>query len=316
MPNSIHVMTGATSGLGLLVAKRLARRSGGLVIAGARNPEAAAALKAAVPPSQLLLLPLDISSLTSVRRFCDEVRERLDGGKIASILCIAGLQILRPAKRTEDGVDETFATNFLGHFALVRGLMDALEPGATVVTTGSGTENPENPIASRFGFLGADFPDADSVALGRSTRTGRPEALLALDRYATSKLCTILYALDMAERVSAETARFICFDPGLMPGTRLARDRSGVQQFAWRYVMPFFQYIIPGVSSPRRSARALVDGIVLAGKPPRSGSYVEFTGKDAPCSSLAKRQDLAADLHDTSERIVMDSGIFEARATA
>lgn len=173
--------------------------------------------------------------------------------------------------------------------------MDALESGATVVTTGSSTENPENPIASRFGLLGADFPDADSVALGRSTRSGRSEALLVLDRYATLKLCTILYALDMAERVSAEAARFICFAPGLMPGTRLARDRSAVQQFAWRQVMPIFRYIIPGVSSPRR---------------------VEFTGRDAACSSLAKRQDLAAELHDTSERIVMDSGIFEARATA
>jgi NAD(P)-dependent dehydrogenase (short-subunit alcohol dehydrogenase family) len=301
MSKPIHVMTGATSGLGLQIAKRLARRRGGMVIAGARNPDAAAALKAVVPPSQLLALPLDTSSLASVRRFCNSVRERIDGYKIASILCIAGLQILRPAKLTEDGVDETFATNHLGHFALVRDLMEDLAPGATVVTTGSGTENPDNPIASRFGFLGADFPDAESVALGRSTRGGRSETLLALDRYATSKLCAILYALDMAERIPPERARFICFDPGLMPGTRLARDRSAVQRFAWRYVMPLFQYVVPGVSSPKRSARALVDGILLTAKPVRSGAYLEFTGKDAPYGPLARRRDLAADLHDTSE---------------
>jgi NAD(P)-dependent dehydrogenase (short-subunit alcohol dehydrogenase family) len=200
-------------------------------------------------------------------------------------------------------VDESFATNHLGHFALVEALMGHLVDGAVVVTTGSGTHNPDDKLAKMFGFRGADFPDATSVALGKTSRLG-DDKLLGMDRYATGKLCDILYAYDMASRVPAASVRFFCFDPGLMPGTGLARDRSAGERFGWRFIMPLFGLFTSGISSPAKSGRAMLDKLILSPTAYPSGSYVEFTGRLAPHSALARRSDLGQDLHDVSKRIV------------
>ena len=74
-----------------------------------------------------------------------------------------------------------------------------------------------------------------------------------MDRYATSKLCNVLFTHAMAARVPAAAARFIAFDPGLMPGTGLARDRSAPERFGWSYVMPLLGRLVPGVSTCRNS---------------------------------------------------------------
>jgi NAD(P)-dependent dehydrogenase (short-subunit alcohol dehydrogenase family) len=194
--------------MGRHIAKRLARRTGALLIAGARHPDKATALKAAVPTNQLLVLPLDVARLAATAAFAAAVKQRLGAEeRLAGIICNAGLQFLGASRLTEDGVDESFAANHLGHFALVEALMDRLADGAVVVTIRSGTHNPDNKLAKMFGVRGADFPDATSVALGK-TRPGN-DKLLGMDRYATGKLCDILYAYDMASRVPSTRVRFL-----------------------------------------------------------------------------------------------------------
>jgi protochlorophyllide reductase len=304
MAKPIYALTGTTSGMGLHIAKRLARRSNALLIAGALNPDTATALKVAVPADQLLVLPLDVSQLSSTAAFAAAVKQKLGSReRLAGIICNAGVQLLGPSRLTEDGVDESFATNHLGHFALVEALMDYLSDGAVVVTTGSGTHNPGDKLAKMFGFRGADFPDAASVALGKTSRPGDGK-LLGMDRYATGKLCDILYAYDMASRVPDTRVRFFSFDPGLMPGTGLADDRSAAERFGWRFVLPLLGLFMSGVSSPAKSAKAMVDKLILSPTTYPSGSYVEFTGRLAPHSALARRHDLGGDLYDVSKRIV------------
>ena len=279
MARPVYVLTGATSGIGLHVTEYLARRTAALLIAGARNPDRATALKAAVPIDQLLVLPLDVARLASTAAFAGAVKQRLAGQvKLSGIVCNAGLQILGPSHLTEDGVDESFATNHLGHFALVEAFLDDLADGAVVVTIGSGSHNPDDKLAKMFGFRGADFPDAASVALGKTSRPGDAK-LLRMDRYATGKLCNILYAYHMASRVPGTKVGFFSFDPGVMPGTGLARDRSVGERFAWRYVMPLFGVFMAGVSSSRKSAKAMVDELILSPAAYPSGSYVDFTGR-------------------------------------
>jgi NAD(P)-dependent dehydrogenase (short-subunit alcohol dehydrogenase family) len=291
--SSVHVMTGATSGLGLEAARRLARKSNDLIIAGARRPEIAVALKQAVPEGRLVVLPLDTSLQSSVRNFVQAVNEHVGSQKISSVLCIAGLQILGPQQMTEDGIDATFATNVLGHILLVDGLRDQLEDGAIVVTVGSGTHDPANRIASRAGFLGADYTGAHGAAKAQSTRPARDQIKLALDRYATSKLCAIYHAAAAATEEGFSHVRFCCFDPGLMPGTALARDRGAAANLAWKYVMPVLRHFIEGVSSPTQSANMLIDGIVMGGERHLSGVHVEFSGKPAPTSKEAGDLDAA-----------------------
>jgi NAD(P)-dependent dehydrogenase (short-subunit alcohol dehydrogenase family) len=293
------LLTGATSGLGLEAARTLLRDRRRRVVAGARDPGGAAALRALAPAERLEILPLDLASLDSVRRFVAEVRARLGDRRLAAIACNAGLQVTGPLRRSAEGHELTFAVNHLGHFLLVHGLLDRLAPGAAVVSTASGTHDPEDCMARRFGFRGGIFPDAAAVARGELAPAASSRQA-GMDRYATSKLCNILFTYAMAERVPAEAARFVAFDPGLMPGTGLARERSLPERIGWRYLMPLMRGAVPGVSSARRSGQALARVLTELAVAPGTGLHLDYTLRQVPSSALSHRREVQQDLHATS----------------
>lgn len=290
--SAVHIITGATSGLGLVAAKRLAEKTDGLIIAGVRNPANANALKNAIPGGRLELIRLDTASPDLVKSFANTVKDRLGKRKITSLSCVAGLQILGPQKLTAEGIDATFATNVAGHLLLVDELRGHLAPDAVVVTIGSGTHDPSNKLAARAGFAGADFTSASAAVRGEGKRPDRDERGRALDRYATSKLCAIYHAAAAAAEPGFDNIRIYCLDPGLMPGTGLARQQTAFVRFIWKRVMPTLVRSVEGVSSPERSAHFLVDNLLLGQRSYPSGAYIEFTGKTAPSSEQA--QDLNA----------------------
>lgn len=313
--SEIHLITGATSGLGLEAARALAQQDGRHhVLAGARRPATAAVLRAAVPPERLTVLELDLGSLASVRSFATEARRLLGraGGRLSGIACNAGIQPTGPLRRSADGHELTFATNHLGHALLVHELLDLLAPGAAVVSTASGTHDPADGLARRFGFRGGVFPDAAAVARGEPDPSVS-EKQQGMDRYATSKLCNVLFTYAMAARVPASAARFVAFDPGLMPGTGLARDRSAPERFGWSYVMPLVGRAVPGVSSPARSGAALARLLSEPELAPGTGLHFDFRLRQTPTSELSRRKEVQDDLHRTSLALC---GIAEARPAA
>lgn len=300
------VMTGATSGLGLETIRHLVAAGDCAFIIGARSPDQADALKAAVPQGVLNLLPLDLESLASVRGFVATVKDVLGDRKIDALGLNAGLQFTGDPGLTDDGVDRSFATNHLGHFLLYHLLQDDLAPGAIVASTCSGTHHPDETLAKLFGFRGAHFPSADRVSRGDLTDDAPSDAQVGMDLYATSKLCNIYFVRDMANRVSPDRACFIGLDPGLMAGTGLARDRGGVEQWAWRNVLPLLRYPLSpfGVrmSTPVKSGKMLA-AILHGDARFDSGSYVDFRGKPAEISKLAQNDQNAADLFDHCEQL-------------
>ena len=285
---SFHILTGATSGMGLHIASALARKPGAVVVAGVRSPQRASALRDCVPQDQLVLHPLDLDSLQSVSVFSETVLDQLpDDAQIESIICNAGLQLIGPMEMATATIERTFLVNFLSHFLLVELLLPRLRAGGAVVTVGSGTHNRDDRIAKLFGFRGATFPDVPKVAAGTLGTSGN-DMQLGMDRYATSKLCAIYQALAMAEAVPSQQAVFYAFDPGLMPGTDLARARSMMERFGWHYVLPALRPFVRGISSGAASGRALVQHCI-EGRQHRSGSYIEFTGDPAPRSEDVSR---------------------------
>ncbi len=299
---SVYVMTGATSGMGLSAARQLLQDPGVMMIVGARNPGTATELKQAATADRLHVLDLDLASLESVSHFAERAVTLLDGAVIDGIGCNAGLQIISGKRMTADGVDETFAVNHLGHFLMVLLLLPYLRQGGRILSTASGTHRPDDKLAKRFGFRGAVFANADAVSKGDMGDT-RGMVEQGLDRYATSKLCNILFTRHMAMTNAKEQAVFVAFDPGLMPGTGLARERPAPMRFASTYVMPAMRAFLPGISSYPKSAKAFAD--ILAGRTPsRSGDYLEYTGSAARLSDLAKDTGAARDLYDVSRELV------------
>jgi NAD(P)-dependent dehydrogenase (short-subunit alcohol dehydrogenase family) len=296
------LITGATSGLGLNTVKHLAKQPTLNLIVGARNPAQAHSLRSAMPKERLLILPLDLASLNSVRQFASAAIEHLGDRPLSAIALNAGIQITTGLERTEAGYERTFVSNYLGHFLLVGLLLPVLSANAAVISTASGTHDPNDSLSSQFGFRGGFFPSAEAVAQGTldPSVSARQQGL---DHYATSKLCTILFTYGMARRVSPSKARFLAFDPGLMPGTGLARDRSALERFAWTYILPMLRWVMPGVSTPKLSARSLCRLLTDPTIAPITGQHFDYQLQPTPTSADSHRQDWQEVLYAMSVEI-------------
>lgn len=236
---------------------------------------------------------VDLRSLKDVKRAGDELAAL---GPFDGIVCNAGLNTTREVELTVDGIETTFAVNVLSHVALVERLAT---PTTRVAMIGSGTLDPDNKGARRFGFRGGLYTTATAIARGEVSEGS--VAQRANDRYATSKLCDLLYAGALARRgIPAFT-----FDPGAMPGTGLARNFSLLERIAWNSILRLAAYVMPGTSNARRSAKMLAR--FLTAPEIKPGAYYEYTGRELPLPAVATRIDQADDLVDTCRGLIAGS---------
>jgi NAD(P)-dependent dehydrogenase (short-subunit alcohol dehydrogenase family) len=284
------IITGATSGLGLECARALLRsdESWHLVLPArdmARGDAVAAELG-----ERCTVLPMDLASLASVHAFTDAVAAAALP-PLHAIVCNAGLQVVSGTACTEDGVEMTFGVNHLGHFALVQGLLDALTHPARIVVVSSGTHDP----AKLTGMPDPRYISAQELAYpDGSADDGRR-------RYTTSKLCNVLYTYELDRRLGAGVT-VNAFDPGLMPGSGLARDYSPLGRLAWRYLFPALR-VLPNVNSTRASGRHLAALVNDARFDGVSGQYFERT-RPIKSSVESYDRDKARDLWETSEALL------------
>jgi protochlorophyllide reductase len=185
---------------------------------------------------------------------------------------------------------------------MIERLLPHLAPGAPVVWTASGTHDPDDRGARRFGFRGGLFPSIERVVRGELDPAASPKQQ-GLDRYATSKLCAILYVYALARRVGLNGVRFIAFDPGLMPGTGLARDRGALEQWAWSNLMPLMARLMPGASTVRRSATACAKLLTGRAFEHGTGLHVDFMLAEVPSSRDSHRRDWQDELDQLARRV-------------
>jgi protochlorophyllide reductase len=287
---AIHLVTGATSGIGLELVRLLLAEPASHVIVGARRPAEAIALRGLAGGERLEILPLDLASLASTVAFADAVVTRLASGRLASLAANAGVQIPAGRRLTIDGYEETLQANWLGHAVLAERLLPALAPGAPVVFTASGTHDPASGTARLFGFRGGLYRGIERVARGELDANAS-EKQQGMDRYATSKLVAILHVYARARSTAPGGPRWFAYDPGLMPGTGLARDRSALERWAWSTILPVVARAIPGSSTPRRSAATYAR--LLTGRlfPQESGVHLDFSGRRTASSTDSGRRE-------------------------
>lgn len=239
------LLTGATRGLGLAIARALDQEPDVQLVLAVRDVAGGEAL------AQTLTRPtrvvgLDLASMGAVMDFVAAWDEPLH-----ALVNNAGLQIVGPTQYTPEGLEMTFAVNHLAPTWLALGLLPWLR-GGRVIGVGSGTHNPENRRATLFGFRGGRFTSVAALARGDAEATDDRQR--GLDRYATSKLAVMTAAMALDERVP--DTRFVTFDPGLMPGTGLARTGTRVERFVWSTVLRGLVPLLPDASTPPRSAEA------------------------------------------------------------
>jgi NAD(P)-dependent dehydrogenase (short-subunit alcohol dehydrogenase family) len=131
LSNVTAIVTGGHSGLGFEATKALAN-AGAHVIVAARDPDTARAKISET--GNIEVDRLDLSDLSSVRDFAD--RFLATGRHLDILIGSAGIMAC-PETRFGPGWEAQFATNHLGHYALVNLLWPALKGGARVVVVSS-----------------------------------------------------------------------------------------------------------------------------------------------------------------------------------
>jgi light-dependent protochlorophyllide reductase len=291
------IITGANTGLGLQCAQTLLETDPSWhVVLAVRDPiRGAAAIQQLGHPNRCTVIELDLASLESVRGFT----ERLKAAEVPplhAVVCNAGVQVVSSTQRTADGFEMTFGVNHLGHFALVQGLREQLTAPARIVMVSSGTHDPSR-------HTGMPDPVYTSAAELANPATGNDELNAGRRRYTTSKLCNVLFAYELDRRLDrgAQGVTVNAFDPGMMPGSGLARDYPPLQRFAWRFLLPALR-VLPGVRSIRTSGRHLARLVADDRFHDVTGRY--FDGlKPTDSSSDSYDRAKASDLWQTSENL-------------
>jgi light-dependent protochlorophyllide reductase len=296
------IITGGNGGLGYQCARAIAAASPEwhVIIAArdhAKSEEAARSIAAETKNSQVAAIELNLDSLDSVRRFVTEFAARALP-PIGAIVCNAGIQTIREITYTDAGYETTFAVNHLGHFLLVNLLLRHLSERARIVMVSSGTHNPDQ-------FTGMPKPDYSDAATVAKRESGTDPGTADRRAYTTSKLCNIMFAYELARRLKADRREKIgvtAFDPGLMPGTGLARDYTPVMKFLWNFALPALRFI-PGVNGVGKSGSDLARLVLDPQLEGVTGKY--FVGrKTVPSSKESYDERKAAELWDSSVSMV------------
>jgi NAD(P)-dependent dehydrogenase (short-subunit alcohol dehydrogenase family) len=177
----LAVVTGASDGVGLGLATRLAHAGAELILPVRNMVKGTTALeliRTSVPGARISLRLLDLASLASVEDLADTLNA--EGRPIHLLVNNAGVMSPPLRHTTKDGYELQFGTNYLGHVALTGRLMPSLRAGQARVTTVTSS-------AARGSRI--NWADPQGVKRYSPVRA-----------YGQSKLANLLFALELERR--------------------------------------------------------------------------------------------------------------------
>jgi NAD(P)-dependent dehydrogenase (short-subunit alcohol dehydrogenase family) len=268
------IVTGGTSGLGLVTARALGRHGMQVVLPvrdRGRGEEAAARLRLSVSGAQYEVASLDLSDLRTVRRFAEDFQA---GHKQLDLLVNNAGIMWGPRTETADGFESQFGVNHLGHFALTGLLLSLLHqaPAGRVVTVGS--------MEHLRGVI-----DFDDLQMARNYHPRRA--------YQRAKLANVMFGLQLDRRLRrvGSPVRSVLAHPGFAA--------TGLQtRFTARALRPFASALNRALAqTPEQGARAQIhaalDPDVIGGGYVGPTRFKELRGPLGKARLAPAAQDLA-----------------------
>lgn len=231
----VILITGSNSGIGKAAATALARRGATVVMTSRNEARGRRALaevtrRARVLDDRVVMLPLDLARLSSVRACAAEVLDRYD--RLDVLVNNAG-GIISDRRVTEDGFEMTIGVNHLGPFLLTQLLLDRLlaSAPARIINTSS--------IAHRLGAI--SWADLERQRFYNGT-----------DAYNQSKLANVLFTAELSRRFAPSGVVANCLHPGAVrSGFGAGGDTTGPERWILMAGRPF-------MVSPHRGAQPII----------------------------------------------------------
>src|SRR6202171_3304149 len=231
MAGKVVLVTGGTSGIGKATAMGLATMGAHVGITGrdlARTQQAVADIRAASANHPFAPLPPELSSQAAVRRLAGAVLDRYSRLDVL-INNVGGFWAHRHA--TIDGLEHTFALNYLAPFLLTNLLLDRLKASAParVVTVSSGAQS--------MGRI--DFDDLQ----GARNYSGQ-------SAYNQSKLANVMFTNELARRLEGTGVTANSVHPGVVRTNFGAEDQAWFFAIISRAVRPLLKTPAHGAQTP------------------------------------------------------------------
>ena len=264
MEGKVCMVTGATSGLGEVTARELARRGATVVVVG-RNPEKAESVAEGIKadtsqPVDWLLA--DLSSQARIRHLAEEFQSRYE--RLDVLVNNAGGFFLEYGE-TRDGIERTFALNHLNYFLLTNLLLDPLKAAAPsrVVNVASG--------AHQGAEIHFDDPNLKEDYSGWRA-------------YGQSKLANVMFTYELARRLEGTGVTANALHPGAVA------TNIGSNNKTW-YAHPILALFRLFSTTPEKGART---SIYLASSPEVEGVSGGYFANERPATSSETSRDEAA----------------------
>ena len=243
MKDKIVLITGATSGLGKETALALARLGATIVMTTRdqqKGEQTRQELIASTQNKAIDVMSCDLASFVSIRQFCAEFLEKYK--ELHVLVNNAGISNFH-RKLSKDGIEETFAVNYLAPFLMTNLLLERIKESAP-----SRIVN----IVSGFHSGTVQFDDLEFTKNYSGFKV-----------YGHSKIALILFTRLLAQKLEGSGVIVNCANPG-MSRTNIGQDAGAVMRM-------FFKIL---AKNPARGAQTAV---YLASDPDLtiSGEYFE-----------------------------------------
>ncbi len=279
LQEKIVMVTGATSGIGQVTARELARRGATVVIVG-RNPakcqRTVEDIQKATGNPRVRYLVADLALMREVR---DLAREFLTEYPRLDILVNNAGAIFPQRTVTKEGLEQTWALNHLSYFLLTHQLMPALlaAPTARVINVSSD---------AHFAARGVHIEDP-------MFERRRYSAFAA---YSQSKLANVMFTAALARRLRNTTITANALHPGAV-ATNFGIGHGGIVSALFKLARPF-------MLTPEQGAQTTIYLATSDAVQHTSGAYFDRC-KTKPPSPAARDVNAQEQLWALSEQHIM-----------
>lgn len=278
MQGKICMVTGANSGIGKATALGLAQMGAKVVMVArdrARGEAAQNEVKVKSGNNAVDLLVADLSSQQSIRQLVENFKQHYT--QLHVLINNAGVFMLT-RRETMDGLEMTFAVNYLAPFLLTNLLLDVLKASALARIVNVSSEAHEN------GYIKMDDLQAE--------KHYRP-----MRAYGQSKLALVMFTYELARRLQGTGVTANCLHPGFV-ATNIGQSGVGpVARPVAKFILSFL-----GISSEEGARTSMY----LATSPDVEDLTGKYFVKSMPRKSatISYNESLQQELWEESAKLV------------